>query len=804
MRWLITVCSMVMTSAALAAPAGAATPTPPDPLRPAGPLAVVGCQPGQVDFNRASAASISGVFQAVFGDPMPPVAKRVVSGRNPWFLDIEDLEVISGIGPGRVPALQSSGRVCLGFNLSGPPPVDLAGACRPGDGRIDANDPASRAALAKLVNASTADRIVADIPYGGVASIIAEHLSGVGKGNAKDIARLCVTPPTVTYGERSVTWTFAVKESGVDARSADRRSLLSVPSAALGGSDRWVRSEDIVASGAINGTILWNGDLTAVDARQWSTPAWDHQLHALDGALIQPAAQVFLSLAGDPDLKDDPDSEALIIHFNRASDDWTATTNAGLPASGGRAGAWLSHLSSSWLTYQPRTPMSATTVRIADGSAEANRQETLRQLYHMDTPSDYYANDGACDAAGGAEFSDPNLGFLFTLLLPRSIRAGWCTFFDETYGTWRVRNKRALPIFMSVTGNARVRGVSDDDNVLTKGFIENQGDTDASWLAWRSGSSAIALGPESVGDVQLLRHSDREDIKLSTRAGDTAKFLASNTILEAMGLDKSTESLVVRRILQCGYASNAVTCILSEDMQALFEELFKQGVIKVVGKQVAKKVITGYTVGKLILPVFDSGTENMGIAWFRPPAPTHTGNRRIPAGCAVDYSYTQWRWVIDTACVDAYYAGPGGGRDYIVNVADGPLAFVVRDGRNVGEFASGGDYICAAQSLLVRFVKGMSDAASYGDSSTRLRCPADVGGGGRDIPASDNVLLRMSDGTTYFKNSSTLVGIEHVLDGGCFERLAVDHLGYDYVTREEVQTALNAGWEIDDASAACQ
>ena len=62
----------------------------------------------------------------------------------------------------------------------------------------------------------------------------------------------------------------------------------------------------------------------------------------------------------------------------------------------------------------------------------------------------------------------------------------------------------------------------------------------------------------------------------------------------------------------------------------------------------------------------------------------------------------------------------------------------------------------------------------------------------------------MSDGTTYFKNSSTLVGIEHVLDGGCFERLASGHFGYDYVTREEVDSALNEGWEIDDASAACQ
>lgn len=175
----------------------------------------------------------------------------------------------------------------------------------------------------------------------------------------------------------------------------------------------------------------------------------------------------------------------------------------------------------------------------------------------------------------------------------------------------------------------------------------------------------------------------------------------------------------------------------------------------------------------------------------------------VPAACVVGdgRGYT-----VQRNCV-VPPAPPSGGPDsstYIVNVSEDPLAFAVRGGVNVGEFASGGDYVCAAQSLLVRFVKDRSYTEAYGSSDARLSCPEDVGGGGRNIAAVDNVLLRMEDGTTFFKNSSTLVGIEHVLDGGCFEQLAADHFGYDYVSHEEVRSALQPGWEIDDASAACQ
>lgn len=113
--------------------------------------------------------------------------------------------------------------------------------------------------------------------------------------------------------------------------------------------------------------------------------------------------------------------------------------------------------------------------------------------------------------------------------------------------------------------------------------------------------------------------------------------------------------------------------------------------------------------------------------------------------------------LIAVGCVDAFYGAPRviplytgpDAREYIVNVANDAPGLVLRDGKDVGGFASGGDYISATQSLIVRFVKARSDTEGVGSSDGPLGCRADVGGGGPDIPESDNVLLRMSAGTTY-------------------------------------------------------
>ena len=325
---------------------------PPVPSVPAaGPLVAVGCDPGQTDFNTATAAQISGVLNTVLGGPMRPVAERVVSSRAPWYLDHEDLEVVNGIGPAGARRLKASGLVCFFFDQSGPPPADISGVCRAGDGRIDVNAPESRTALASLFNAKTAGAIVAGIPHAGPQPVMAEHIPGAGKGNPARL-RLCATPPTVSLDSGAITWTFAARSAGVAAKSADERSVLTVPADAVP-EDRWVRTEDLVATGDIVSTPAWPGDLQAIDPKPWATPTWEHTLLTIGGTRVQPAAPVHLTMAGDENLVSDRSLMAVIVHF---ADDgsWTASTDREIPGTGGRAGAWLGHLSISLLTYRPR------------------------------------------------------------------------------------------------------------------------------------------------------------------------------------------------------------------------------------------------------------------------------------------------------------------------------------------------------------------------------------------------------------------------------------------------------------------
>lgn len=290
----------------------------------------------------------------------------------------------------------------------------------------------------------------------------------------------------------------------------------------------------------------------------------------------------------------------------------------------------------------------------------------------------------------------------------------------------------------------------------------------------------------------------RADFPTNVNALSTLTYQAFRSCVPAL-----FENLVLDYVdeVEDHLSSSTMATVLSSLSRSVVSFKFLENIAlsATVYDEIGKAVTRGVAVVVELLRVAGGNPTHSLFAPAQRPTRLDTG-QAIPAACIKDDG--RGGFTVLRGCV-VPPSSPGG-RDYIVNVANDPLAFVVHDNRNIGEFASGGDYQCAVQSMLVRFVRDRSFTNVYGSTTARLRCPADVGGGGRDIPASDNVLLRMADGTTYFKNSSTLVGIEHVLDGGCFERLAVDHFGYDYVTREEVESALNEGWEIDDASAACQ
>ncbi len=290
----------------------------------------------------------------------------------------------------------------------------------------------------------------------------------------------------------------------------------------------------------------------------------------------------------------------------------------------------------------------------------------------------------------------------------------------------------------------------------------------------------------------------RSDVPRDVNQLATLTYTAFRTCVPAL-----FENLVLDYVdkLQDHLAKSRLKTVVSALLrQAVsFEFLEKIALRASIHDEIGKAVTSGVAIIVDILRVASKNPQH--ALWAPAQRPTHldTGER-IPAGCIVDDG--RGGYAVQRRCVIP--PTPPGGSRYIANVGNSSLAFVVDHQRNIGELASGGDYICAAMSLPVRFLKDAGFAEVYGTSDAKLRCPADVGGPRRDIGAVDNVILRMSDGTSYFKNSSTLVGIEHVLDGGCFERLAHDHYGYDYVTRAEVESALHDGWEIDDASAACQ
>lgn len=785
---------LLLLVAVFASGARAADPAVPS-LPASGPLAKVGCHAGQTDFNRASQAEISAIFRTVFNDSMPSVAKRVIEGRKPWYLDIDDLKTVNGIGPGRIPTLTSSGLVCLGFEVSAPPPADIAGVCRPGDGRIDVNDRASQPALSRLLNKNTAEAIVRGIPHASPQMVIAEHIPGAGKGNP-DLKKLCATPPSVTYGDQAVTWAFAVAQTGVAAMSADGRSTLRVPPSTIAG-DRWVRTEDMVASGAINDTVLWSGDLQAVDSKQWATPTWNHELFTVGGEKVQPSGPVHLRLAGDPDFNSDPALDPVIVHFGDDGD-FYATPGAGIGGSGGDAGAWLDHLSDTWLSYQRVTPTAPIRLRMVDGDRQLNAQVASKELFATDQPAIVYDNDDTCSP----EHRDDDLGLIRILDVNGGplLRWRWCTFFDGNYATWRIRNKRALPVKVTMTGNSQLRGVNDNGNVLHQVLVERSGEGSmAAWGSWHGGQ--MLLSGDSVGDAQLRRHSDAETITLSTDLGMSTKYVFSNAILEALGLTNNNTHSAVKHALSCAYADNVVTCILGDAFEDAVEDLIEAGIVRFGRpKDVAKRFMVAYTSWKVLHPLLsDSGSSNMKVAWLLPPKPDFYKGRRVPDVCApsASYSYTNWRWEFDEQCMDDYYR-PADGQPSDGSLAsytgarilrkNSGAAFILDTAGVAHPLVNGNSYICAAKYVPVQY--GVDDgefaAAAPGGIGSDAICPPASGTPRNLAPGNpqNNVILRSGDGSeVYIVQDGYLVALLNgASDFACFsERMLV----WDWVSDEE-------------------
>lgn len=321
---------LVIAAAALALPSTAAATTFPAPATPE-PIASksLGCEPGQIDVNSASI----GDLQAL--DLPKPVATRVIEHRQPLYLDLEDLLAVEGIGEGKLAQIRALGKACADLPRTPPPTDDRV--CAGHDGRIDVNRPQSRAALAGMFGGPTADRIVQGIPYAGVASVIADHVPGAGKGKTAKLAdRLCATPPTIDHA--GIRWGWA----------SDAGGRIDHP----GGGTLTVPADTVTARGA------W----ASVQPLPWddtnSGPRYDMRLHApgwADGRRV-----VYATLPPDPLVAPDGSGAwtPAILHGPPGSEDVHAADGVHRGADG-RVTAAVTHLSAFTSMLQPASTFPA-------------------------------------------------------------------------------------------------------------------------------------------------------------------------------------------------------------------------------------------------------------------------------------------------------------------------------------------------------------------------------------------------------------------------------------------------------------
>lgn len=227
-------------------------PRVPDPV----PVTTMACGPDQVDVSSASAE----VLSATFGLE-PAVAARVVEGRQPFYLTLDDLKYVAGIGPDELAAIVAGGRACT-LPPTTPPPVD-GHACLVGSGQLDMNRPASHyAELVDLYGRPTADRIVANAPYAGLAHVVAESVAGSGKGkHRKNAERLCLTPATVAVGDTTYGWMPSAGGVVTHTTPAGDRYRLTVPPGVVEGTGIYGSTGPVDADAFVDGLNANNAHL---------------------------------------------------------------------------------------------------------------------------------------------------------------------------------------------------------------------------------------------------------------------------------------------------------------------------------------------------------------------------------------------------------------------------------------------------------------------------------------------------------------------------------------------------------------
>lgn len=773
------VVASVLLAAVAATPltvtAAAASSTVPDGL----PAAILACSTERVDLNTATASLIT----TVPGIPSFEVATRLV-GLRP-FASLDHLPAVNGIGPAELSTIKASNRACISLPTTPPPVFD---PCPGQSDDLDLNT-VSRATAADIFGGPTADRLRAmqSRPMWKVRHATA--LAGIGPGSvSKYKERLCVTPPTVQDPAAATSWTWANDASGVLARSDDQQASLSVPAGAISRS-LWVRVENMVRSGTIAQTPEWSADLDArYPTREYAPPTFDTSLVPAEGGELQPEAPVQVTLPVDQELVSS-DLVPIVRHYD-ANGDWEVFRDrAQYAASAGTISASLTNLSPSVSTFATLAPV---IFMPTDGNAATNKGVW----------------DGAIAGATPGETSCPNpstfdadKGVLEVESLSSTRDFSYCSYFDNNFGTWKVRNNRNGPVRVSgdsSSGFVRADG-STADQVLTRVLLDNTGTVGGQW---EQDGRGVWLAPSDVASYQLRQHGESR-ITIDSDGDVIHQYMGSLALLEGLGITKavSSDSAALYYLAQCGYADNPVGCVFGTSVEDLVKELVEKGLIKLTTKAAAKRILFVYS-SYMIARTADAISPNyMSVRYDRPSAPTvDARGRSIPESCRY-YDNDAFQWVVNSACVDAAHpvsetqprdGATGGssptdspGSRFLIKLSDGRQSYVLDNANLAHHIPDGLTYLCNADYLPTWFdvdpdeylavVAGTAEDAGCPSGTKRSLYPDTVA----------NFLLRTPGGDVYFVGTN---GRRVPLFSGSavFSCMADRYLVWDQVTPTEL------------------
>lgn len=287
---------LTIASLAAAVPTAAASPPAPAPAAapidlahpeagitdPAGGMAAVPmrCTAGQVDLNHASVTQIGTRLGLA-----RPIAERVIEARP--YLRSTDLEVVAGIGPGRLRQIEDEGSSCATPPTLPPP----AGEACTDATKVDVQTASiSRIQSGLGLARPIAERLVATRPIATRRHLT--RVSGIGPGRLPDVlARSCLTPAPIATATTEWRWGTGTTGGLVER---DGFQLAVPPGRITAPAGAWLSitplPDDPGPTADLHVSGLWTGEVAVTLPRMdaallpsgWTDPVVLHQPDAWD------------------------------------------------------------------------------------------------------------------------------------------------------------------------------------------------------------------------------------------------------------------------------------------------------------------------------------------------------------------------------------------------------------------------------------------------------------------------------------------------------------------------------------------